>query len=386
MNFINNFFEKNTLKINQWNKEEEYFRKVILKQNKKYIHWRKQYIRLRKIIISGKVYQYKLGVYLDKKTGKKFTYYHNEEVKKIGKLKYYPDDLVVQYLTKNYKRRSSCKGLEIPLDVIKYHIKKGNLQIKNNENNEKNKHKNLVNIGIDDTYFKVNFGKIKKKICLRLVILESKNNHKTMLLFDVSKYKTNEISLIIKSFLDEKIKRNNIIINADAANVFTKIANEIGGIRSLDKFHFVQKMWKVFGFTCKKFKKNKEFFIENKLINEVNLLLKSVKNNNFWLMKSLIFYIKNLVIDKKIEGFKVGEIKSFIRYFKKNEGYIYETFTNRNVKNGQCEYHINQYIKSPIFKRFSLFSWGVIKERINDYYKLKNSENSKGINIHWFLG
>ncbi|MEI2462517.1 hypothetical protein RRG54_04050 [Mycoplasmopsis felis] len=61
MNFINNFFEKNTLKINQWNKEEEYFRKVILKQNKKYIHWRKQYIRLRKIIISGKVYQYKLG-------------------------------------------------------------------------------------------------------------------------------------------------------------------------------------------------------------------------------------------------------------------------------------------------------------------------------------
>ncbi|UWV83722.1 hypothetical protein [Mycoplasmopsis felis] len=85
----------------------------------------------------------------------------------------------------------------------------------------------------------------------------------------------------------------------------------------------------------KKFKKNKEFFIENKLINEVNLLLKSVKNKNFWLMKSLIFYIKNLVIDRKIEGFKVDEIKSFIRYFKKNEGYIYETFTNRNVKNGR---------------------------------------------------
>ncbi|WP_416322053.1 hypothetical protein [Mycoplasmopsis felis] len=103
-------------------------------------------------------------------------------------------------------------------------------------------------------------------------------------------------------------------------------------------------------------------------------------------MKRLIFYIKNLVIDNKIEGFKVGEIKSFIRYFKKNEGYIYETFTNRNVKNGQCEYHINQYIKSPVFKRSSLFSWGVIKERINDYYKLKNSENSKAINLHWFLG
>ncbi|MCU9932940.1 hypothetical protein NWQ33_03385 [Mycoplasmopsis cynos] len=69
-----------------------------------------------------------------------------------------------------------------------------------------------------------------------------------MLLFDVSKYKTNEISLIIKIFLDEKIKRNNIIINADAANVFTKIANEIGGIRSLDKFHFVQKNLKSFWF------------------------------------------------------------------------------------------------------------------------------------------
>ncbi|MCU9939979.1 hypothetical protein NW739_04605 [Mycoplasmopsis felis] len=65
------------------------------------------------------------------------------------------------------------------------------------------------------------------------------------------------------------------------------------------------------------------------------------------------------------------KLKVLLDILRKMKGIFMKLLLIEMLKMGECEYHINQYIKSPVFKRFSLFSWGVIKERINDYYKLK---------------
>ncbi|MCU9932392.1 hypothetical protein NWQ33_00175 [Mycoplasmopsis cynos] len=58
--------------VQNWNNEEEIFRTKIRLENNKFKTWKVKKIRRRKIIINGNDFEYKLGVYIDKKYKEKF--------------------------------------------------------------------------------------------------------------------------------------------------------------------------------------------------------------------------------------------------------------------------------------------------------------------------
>ena len=85
--FIEGISEKDILSTGQiiatkLNEEEVIFRTKIRFENCEYKDWIVSEKRSKTIIINGEKFSINLTQYLDKTTNKKFTYYHNEILKK----------------------------------------------------------------------------------------------------------------------------------------------------------------------------------------------------------------------------------------------------------------------------------------------------------------
>ena len=91
--FIEGISEKDILSTGQiiatkLNEEEVIFRTKIRLENDEYKDWIISEKRSKTIIINGEKFLINLTQYLDKKTNKKFTHYHNEILKIMGKKRY----------------------------------------------------------------------------------------------------------------------------------------------------------------------------------------------------------------------------------------------------------------------------------------------------------
>ena len=91
--FIEGISEKDILSaghmiVTKLNEEEDIFRTKIRLENDEYKDWIVSEKRSKAIIINGEKFSINLTQYLDKTTNKKFTYYHNEILKIMGKKRY----------------------------------------------------------------------------------------------------------------------------------------------------------------------------------------------------------------------------------------------------------------------------------------------------------
>lgn len=91
--FIEGISEKDILSTGHMiatklNEEEVIFRTKIRFENCEYKDWIISEKRSKTIIINGEKFSINLTQYLDKTTNKKFTYYHNEILKIMGKKRY----------------------------------------------------------------------------------------------------------------------------------------------------------------------------------------------------------------------------------------------------------------------------------------------------------
>ncbi|WP_322959031.1 hypothetical protein RRG53_03360 [Mycoplasmopsis cynos] len=350
--------------VQNWNNEEEIFRTKIRLENNKFKTWKVKKIRRRKIIINGNDFEYKLGVYIDKNTRKSFTYYHNNELKRIGKNKYYYKDIYNQFSKQIWARRKCNEQKLIPKYVLDYHLKIGNLSydFKNSKNNFDTN--NLVQIHIDDTYIKENLGHKKVKRCLRNVFLIDKNNQIHTLIFKENYKNLTFICSKIKEFFGHNFDVRKIKISGDGAKFINTISQNLGVKRYYDLYHFKKYLFNVFGYTRTKNKQNYNFLryfgIENlyEILN--NFLEKLDFLSVIMILKNIINFLKNT----KTYAKKLKEIKSFLRFFIQNEKYIFNTFLRENYHGGRAEIYIYHIIKTPIYKRFSLFNWKNYKNLI----------------------
>ncbi|MCU4706429.1 Mbov_0401 family ICE element transposase-like protein [Mycoplasma sp. CSL7503-lung] len=355
--------------IEQFNYEEKIFRTQQRKVDIKYKNWIVYKTVKRKLIIYGVEVEYNLTRYKDKITGRTFTYYHNEIVKKIGRSKWFFQDIYKAYLSNNFRRRKSKKvDFYVPLDIFYYHKKKGLFNNLDKKDSEKIDYSDGVQIDIDDTYTKINRGRIKEKVMLRMVLLTNKNKQQTCFIFNKINGSVENISKKIIDFLGKKYPKNKIKISGDGATFINKIAEKIGVKRYYDLFHFNKILFDLIGFTKRRNKQNKKIFRVN-LYGWVQEKLKKLEFDSvIKLIKNMINKLKNECVfkDKRIE------LEKFLRYFLKNINSIFNTFQRSNYLGGLAEIGINHIIKSAIYKRFSLFGWDTIIDKIKKYTRDKN--------------
>lgn len=240
--------------------------------------------------------------------------------------------------------------------MLDYHLKIGNLSYKFNKNSNKLDIKNRIEIHIDDTYFKENLGRKKVKRCIRNVFLVDKNNNKHSLVFKEEYKNLDFICNKIKEFFGKYFDKNKVIISGDGARFINTISKKLGVKRYYDLYHFKRNLFNIFGFNKTKNKKNCEFSKHFQVENLYKIMNNFLEKMNFQefkrVLKSLINYLKIHKIFIK----KIKELRGFLKTFSENEEYIFNTFLRKNYNGGRAESYINHFIKTPIFKRFSLFS------------------------------
>ncbi|MGZ9756221.1 Mbov_0401 family ICE element transposase-like protein [Mycoplasma sp. 4423] len=375
---VKDFYQKQTLNlIKNWNEQAENFKNVVRKSEEKYQNWWFVKWRIRKILIQGSIYFYKLGVYKNKKNGKKFTYYHNEILAKNKRLKYFIIDIYDAFYKKNYARRGSKIRDFIPSDIVKYHCNSYKFKVINSFKNKGFDYKNLIKINVDDTYIIENKGAKKIKKCLRLVIINNEKQQKSLMIFDVKKFNTQEMINKIKGLFAENYDQNNTFLCADGAQVFNQFAINLGAHRVYDRFHFIKKFNQVFWYNKTTLKKNLLIFKELNLLKQVALLQKYIQNKRLNLVLKLAKLIEKDVQSSTKFRSKYKEIRSFLRMFEKNKLAIFNAFKYQNIDMGWSESYINHYIKTPLSKRFSLFSL----DRLKEFLISKNDQ----FNVYWYV-
>ncbi|WP_158532018.1 hypothetical protein [Metamycoplasma hominis] len=131
--YINGVSEKSILSsgqliVEKLNIEEEIFRTKTRFENNQYSHWIVFERKQKTLIINGEKLTINITRYLDKKTNKKFIFYHNEILKIMGKKRYWLSNVLTAIKTQNLRRRNPNQNEalkpKIPYDIYYYYLKK----------------------------------------------------------------------------------------------------------------------------------------------------------------------------------------------------------------------------------------------------------------------
>lgn len=378
--YINGVSEKSILSsgqliVEKLNIEEEIFRTKTRFENNQYSHWIVFERKHKTLIINGEKLTINITRYLDKKTNKKFIFYHNEILKIMGKKRYWLSDVLTAIKTQNLRRRNPNQNEalkpKIPYDIYYYYLKKKYITFLVKNTKFLPSKNDVIQLENDDAYINLNKG----KFMVRMVGFHSgylnQNNHmllnKTIILqfnksqkvyqnIDILATKTSEI---LNNFYHAKT----INLSGDGARIITKFSEQINAIRYYDKFHFHKILFDVFGYSKKKNKDNKRIF-DNTFGNQFSQFLWFLNNKKYEdfenkLHENLIYLREN-----KLSAIKIVEIKSLIKLWKNNKNYLINSYENVNYYGGNAETFIGHYLKKYTKTAFSRHNIDYLKLKI----------------------
>ena len=344
--FIEGISEKDILSTGDMiatklNEEEIIFRTKIRLENDEYKDWIVSEKRIKTIIINGEKFSINLTQYLDKKTNRKFTYYHNEILKIMGKKRYWLSDVLAAIKTQNLRRRNSLENealkSKIPYDIYYYYLKIKYITFMLQYDEFLLAKNQTIQIENDDAFIDLNTGKYR----VRMVGIHSGYNNekdhkllnktiifqfdKNPLIYENIENLTIKTKEIINKFYDFKT----INLSGDGARCITKFSEEINAIRHYDKFHFHKILFSCFGYTRKKNKENKKLFDTN-FGNQFPLFLHFLTNKKYEKFENLLLKNIEFLKKNKLSKSKILEIKAVLKLWKYNKIYLINSYENTN--------------------------------------------------------
>lgn len=388
--YVNGVSEKDILSsgqliVNKLNSDEEWFRTKIRLENPEYKDWIVSEKRTKTVIIDGETFTINLTQYLDKKTNKKFTYYHNEILKMMGKKRYWLSNVLSAIKTQNLRRRSKQQNeslkCKIPYDIYYYYLKIQYINLIPEYNNFLNEKHKIIQLENDDAYIHLNNGKYRVRmigIHNGYKDLYNRNllNKTIIFQFDKSTLTYQNMDILTtktKQIIDDFYNYEDMNLSGDGAKCISKFSQDMQAIRHYDKFHFHKILFNCFGYCKKKNKENKKIFEDN-FGNQFPLFLNFLHNQKYdefenLLKENIIFLKKN-----KLSNLKISEIKSILRLWKNNKISLKNTYENDDYFGGNAETFIGHYLKKYTKNAFS-------RQNIN-YLKIKILLNiPKNINV-----
>lgn len=388
-------WNKNT--IDYFNQIEENFRlNIRLKQHKNWIVSR---VKKRKIICYDGVHYINLTTYKkwDKSKNKwvYFTYYHNEEIKKLGKSLYdleYKKLAINNYLSgnktldfyENYPSRMLIFKWINSNEINKFVKFKKQNYLKNYSKISQN-HK-FLHVEIDDCFTKIQSKHKSDKLMNRMITFylydkkyrkyeainsvqiwiskQNLNNH----FYRKNEYVWELINQVKDNYYDKKLK---IILKGDDAKFITKLQKN-SEVPVLDKFHLNREIVKVL--SIKYFKNN------DKKVLKTYLKTHKISNIYSWIFNCFRYKtsekfieISNKII-KELVCFltkaKQKEIINLLNKIKQKQWKIWNKHISLIERNCSAESKVIHYFKKFVKKTFSRYNIKTLKLKI--LYGLKN--------------
>lgn len=367
--FIEGISEKDILSTGQiiatkLNEEEDIFRTKIRLENDEYKDWIVSEKRIKTIIINGEKFSINLTQYLDKTTNKKFTYYHNEILKIMGKKRYWLSDVLAAIKTQNLRRRNPLENealkSKIPYDIYYYYLKIKYITFMLQYDKFLLSKNQTIQIENDDAFIHLNTGKYR----VRMVGIHSGYNnekdHKLLnktIIFQFNKNpliheNIENLTIKTKEIIDKFYAPKTINLSGDGARCITKFSEEINAIRHYDKFHFHKILFNCFGYTIKKNKENKKLFDTN-FGNQFPLFLHFLTNKKYEKFENLLLKNIEFLKKNKLSKSKILEIKALLKLWKYNKIYLINSYENSNYFGGNAETFIGHYLKKYTKNSFS---------------------------------
>ncbi|WP_373440589.1 Mbov_0401 family ICE element transposase-like protein [Metamycoplasma equirhinis] len=378
--FVNGVSEKDILSTGQMiieklNDEEEIFRTKTRLENEEYKDWIVSDRRIKTIIIDGEIYTINLTQYLDKKTGKKFTYYHNEILKLMGKKRYWLGSVLVAIKSQNLRRRNKEQNealkSKIPYDIYHYYLKIKYITFMVQYDKFLIQKYQTIQIENDDAFIHLNNGKYRVRMVGIHNGYQDKNNHKLLNKTIIFQFDKNALTYQNMDFLTNKTKEiidkfytyKNINLSGDGARCITKFSQNIKAIRHYDKFHFHKILFNCFGYSKNKNRQNKNIF-GGEFGNQFPLFLWFLQNKKYDEFENLLRKNIDFLKKNKISKLKIWEIKSLLRLWKNNKNYLINTYENANYFGGNAETFIGHYLKKYTKNAFSRQNINLLKLKI----------------------
>ncbi|QNM93764.1 UPF0236 family protein [Mycoplasma sp. Pen4] len=391
-NHIKQALEEKIAKINEL---EKHFREVIRK--KEHPNWKICRYKKRKYITKFGVFELNITMYEKKQENgklKRFVYYHHDLLKQLSRQKY--DFTIIEETIEAILKNDSLptvNGKRIEPSTARFWMKKYAIEEKIiNENNkliehfqkEKiNKKNEQINIEIDDTYHKINYGKSKEKVRFRTAVFHTDFTNKDIkkkgvVLLEINEFikgkehtkKSSQYYDILAEKTSEFVhEESQILVKGDGARwIKNSILLWENSSFYLDKFHLIKKIKGAIGHQrnvsnpFKKVFQNLKVEHHNQYWYDVFLYVLENKNkDDFMKLKDdFLAVLEEKFNDKKL----LNHVKELFRYIKNNENGIWDLDGKRKIVRCYTEHFMYYKCKKNIKKSHSFFGLNLTKLKI----------------------